>query len=210
MGFRELGAVSLPRAAWRGGQSMQPLQRRLAWSVMVLLLEVGLSLELQVVIGGRVSDPKQPLPRHPVGLESRAEGALCSPCTLTHGAGESGAGCVPGRQHQASARAGGCTGSPPGNPRFPVGSRTSTHRQLQDVTAQRGRGNWRGGMVRGQRRRGQLPGGARHGAIAGMPAQRPSWRSLHPCGPGRRAGRGGETLALLLHLSVCCTHQILC
>lgn len=34
--------------------------------------------------------------------------------------------------------------------------------------------------------------------------------SLHPSEPGGIAGRGSETLTVLLHLSVCSTHQILC
>lgn len=73
MGFRELSMVSLQCVKWHSGHSAQPLQRQRAWSVMFLLVEVGLSLELQVVIGGRVSDPKQPLPHYRTGLESSTE-----------------------------------------------------------------------------------------------------------------------------------------
>lgn len=194
--------VSLQCVKWHSGHSAQPLQRQRAWSVMFLLMEVGLSLELQVVIGGRVSDPKQPLPRYPTGLESSAERVQCARPELSH--------MVLGRPVPAASPAG-STGqaaglravpAPPGTCHFLLGFQTSTHRQPQCVMAQRGRRNQHGVRVTGM--------GAWRGATTSTLAQGPSWRSSHPCGPGRRAGRGRDTLTLLLHLSVCCTHQILC
>lgn len=84
--------ASLPQA----GQSVQPLQRQLAWSLATVLpLEVALSLELQVFIVGRIPNLQNSpsLPPHGLGKQSR-EGAVCSSHTLTHGTGQGGTGCV--------------------------------------------------------------------------------------------------------------------
>jgi len=79
---------------------------------------------------------------------------------LTRGTGESGAGSVPRTPH------------------LPGGSPTSTHKQgTQQLGGEEGTGAvaWRG----------RLPGG-----LGVVLVQGPSWRPLHPRGPGRRGGRG--------------------
>lgn len=195
--------MSLPHVAWRSGQSAQPLRRQLAWSVTFLLLEVGLNLELQVVIG----TPHNPFLAAPQDWKGEERG--CSMLSLhTYGAGESGAGYVPSQQHWASTRAGGCAGSPPGTPLFLAGSHTSTHCWLQYVTAQRGRENcvveWHEGGGDGcwEGLSAVPPPACWHRDLSGGPCT--------PMGSGEEVGEDGETLALLLQLSVCRTLQILC
>lgn len=102
-------------------------------------------------------------------------------------------------------KAGGCSGSPPGTPLFLVGSHTSTHHWLQDVTAQRGRGNHTVAWHKG----------SGDGCWEGLSAVPPlaCWHRDLPgglctlVGLGEEVREGGETLTLL-HLSVCCTHQM--
>lgn len=89
--FRELGMASLPLA----GQSVQPLLRQLACSVPVLPLEVELSLEMQVLMVGKMPDLQNSLSSAAHGLRKQSrEGAVCSSHGLTHGTGQGGTGWV--------------------------------------------------------------------------------------------------------------------
>lgn len=198
MGSRQLGTASLPCVAWHSGHSTQPLQRQRAWSAMFFLVEVGLSLELQVVIGGRVSDPKQPLPHHPTGLEGSAERVQCArpePSHMVLGTG------VPAASPASSTRQAAGLGAvlaPPGTPRFLLGSRTSTHRQPQSVVAQTGRGNRHGVRVMGM--------GAWHGATTSTLAQGPSGGPCSNVGLGEELGEGVRP-SLFSSISLCAVHN---
>lgn len=182
--------ASLPLA----GQSVQPLLRQLACSVPVLPLEVELSLEMQVLMVGKMPDLQNSLSSAAHGLRKQSrEGAVCSSHGLTYGTGQGGTGWV----LTCSTRAGAATFLSPSLFLRVISTTASCCCSGKEGSGMAARHGW-------------LPGGLSTVSQPAMPVHRASRLSLHPCEPGGVAGTGSETLALLLHISVCCTYQILC
>lgn len=140
--------MSLQHVAWRGDQSTQPLQRQLTWSVMFFAfggrIKPGTS---GGYCGGGCQTPNNSFLATPLAWKAEQRGVQRTPPAPSHMALGRAVLAALNRQHRASTGAGGCAGSSPGTPHFPVGSRTSAHRQLQGVMAQTGRGNRRGSMA---------------------------------------------------------------
>lgn len=168
----------------QAGQSVQPLVCHSsafgAWKCRLLLW-------------GGCQNSRIPSPHHPRGWESRAERVQCALPTPSQAA--------PGRVAWAvltcSTRAGGCHipwPSPFLGGSLPLPAAVCSGKEGSGMAA------WQG----------WLPGGLSTVSPPGMPVHRPSRVSLHPREPGGIAGRGSESLAVLLHLCGCCMHQILC